>query len=614
VSATAGTNERRKVALVVLTWNAVAYTKLCFDSLFTRTNHPAWRLIVVDNGSTDGTMDYLRGLAQVTLIENANNLGFTKGVNQGLAVTAPDEDVVLLNNDIVVEDSWWLQRLQDVAYSGPDVGVVGSRLVEASGRINHLGSYMQPVTFYGQQMGGLELDINQAVRDREVECVVFALAYVTRACLDKVGTLDEVLFAYFEDTDYCFRASRAGFKVLYAGGVCPTHHHNTSTRENRVDFWSIYSKSRKTFQRKWARWLDEDRYDVGIGWHSVVHRPLGYALHSRKMMTAMNFAGIRVAYQNAYLERDDPTDQPLINDLMLRSGRSNATQVAYCQADAFHRVKGRHKVGFSMLEVTGLPHDWVRGCNSMDEVWVPASFNVQTFQDSGVTVPIHVMPLGIDPDYLHPGIKGFRPSSKFTFLSVFEWGERKAPEVLLRAFATEFRPTEDVFLLLSVFNRDPTIDIQTEIAKLGLPASAPVVVMVNPEFADYQMGSLYRSADCFVLPTRGEGWGMPVLEAMACGLPTIATNWGGVADFLDESVGYPLNVRAMVPAEARCPYYTGFSWAEPDFDHLRARMRQVVNDQDAAAARGLAASRRAAERYTWAHAAERIKDRLTAIG
>ena len=92
-----------------------------------------------------------------------------------------------------------------------------------------------------------------------------------------------------------------------------------------------------------------------------------------------------------------------------------------------------------MLEVTGLPQEWVDGCNSMDEVWVPASFNVETFRDSGVRVPIRVMPLGVDVDYFHPSITGFRPSDRFTFLSVFEWGERKAPEVLLRAFAEEFK-------------------------------------------------------------------------------------------------------------------------------------------------------------------------------
>jgi glycosyltransferase involved in cell wall biosynthesis len=250
----------------------------------------------------------------------------------------------------------------------------------------------------------------------------------------------------------------------------------------------------------------------------------------------------------------------------------------------------------------------------MDEVWVPATFNVETFQNSGVKVPIRVMPLGVDVDYFHPGIRGFRPSERFTFLSVFEWGERKAPEVLLRAFAEEFKESEDVMLLLSVFNRDPSIDVEHEIAKLALPNCPPIAVMVNPEFADYQMGSLYRSADCFVLPTRGEGFGMPVLEAMACGVPTIATDWSGPSDFLHEGIGYPLQTRPLVPAEARCPYYTGFSWADPDPEHLRHLMRHVYEHPDEARARGLAAATEVQAKHTWEHAAARVKTRLLELG
>jgi glycosyltransferase involved in cell wall biosynthesis len=103
---------------------------------------------------------------------------------------------------------------------------------------------------------------------------------------------------------------------------------------------------------------------------------------------------------------------------------------------------------------------------------------------------------------------------------------------------------------------------------------------------------------------------MPILEAMACGLPTITTSWSGPADFLHEGIGFPLEVKSLVPAEARCPYYEGFEWAEPDADHLRARMREVVSDQERARQKGLAAAAEVASRYTWEHTAERIRERL----
>jgi GT2 family glycosyltransferase len=601
----------KPVAIVILTWNARRFTQACLRELRAITEHPSWRVIAVDNGSTDGTAAWLRALDGVTVIENGENLGFSRGCNVGIAAATPGEDIVLMNNDVLVTDPAWLTRLQEVAYADRATGVVGTRLVDDEGLISHLGAYMQPLTLRGQQIGGMELDVNQCARDRQVESVVFAQVYLRRDCIDKVGVLDEELFAYFEDTDYCLRAERAGFKVMCAGtSRAPVHVQNTSTRENAVDFWSIYNRSQEVFRRNWASWLENERYDVDAVWHSVLHQPMGYAVQSRKLMSALHFAGVKVAYRNAYDGSEGATEDLLIDDLVRRRPRSDVAQVAFCQADAFGRVKGRVRAGWSMLEVTGLPEAWVDGCNTMDEVWVPASFNVDTFENSGVRVPVRVMPLGVDIDYFNPQITGFRPSDRYTFLSVFEWGERKAPETLLRAFASEFKESEDVVLLLSVFNRDPDVNVEAEIARLDLPSSAPIVLMLNPEFADHQMGSLYRSADCFVLPTRGEGWGMPVLEAMACGLPTIATNWSGPADFLHEEIGYPLEVKSLVKAEARCPFYAGFEWAEPDGDHLRGLMREVFEAPDRARAKGLLAASEVAERYSWEVAARRVKERL----
>ncbi len=610
----AGESPRSPVAVVILTWNAVAVTKECLTALRRTTDHPAWRLIVVDNGSTDGTVEWLRTLDGVTVVSNGRNLGFSAGCNAGLAACRPDEDVVLMNNDVVVLEPGWLTALQDGAYAHPANGVVGARLIGSDGRIGHLGSYMPPVTLRGEQMGGLEVDINQSRRLREVESVVFALAYLRRDCIDRVGALDEDFFAYFEDSDYCLRVQRAGLRVVYAGTVGAVHHNNVSTRENGVDFWAMFERSGRVFRRKWGRWLEEERYEAEVVWHSILHRAPGYALQSRKLMAAMHFAGLRVAYRNAYGDHEPPADHPLLADLVRRRRRRDVAQVGFCQADVFRGIKGAYRIGWTMLEVDGLPREWVDGCNRMDEVWVPATFNADTFRASGVSAPIRVMPLGVDIDYYHPGITGFRPSSRYIFLSVFEWGERKGAELLLRAFAEEFKESEQALLLLSVYNRDPSVDVQAEVDKLNLPSSPPIVVMTNAEFADYQMGALYRSADCFVLPTRGEGWGMPVLEAMACGLPTIATNWSGPADFLHDGVGYPLQVKSLVPAKARCPYYEGFRWAEPDLEHLRFLMRQVFDRPEQARRKGAAAAAEVSSRYSLEHAAERVKRRLLELG
>ena len=107
---------------------------------------------------------------------------------------------------------------------------------------------------------------------------------------------------------------------------------------------------------------------------------------------------------------------------------------------------------------------------------------------------------------------------------------------------------------------------------------------------------------------------MPLMEAMACGLPAIATDWGAHREFVHEGIAYPLRVRGTVPAVAKCPYYEGFSWADPDPEHLRFLLREVYENREEARRRGRAAAREMAERWTWDATAERIVERLQVIG
>jgi glycosyltransferase involved in cell wall biosynthesis len=240
-------------------------------------------------------------------------------------------------------------------------------------------------------------------------------------------------------------------------------------------------------------------------------------------------------------------------------------------------------------------------------VWVPSKFNVETFRNSGVRVPIKVMPLGIDPAYFSPAIKGKKIPNIFTFLSVFEWGDRKAPDILLRAFSDEFRSDEPVRLLCKVNNFDPGVSVDAEIEKLGLRSNGGrILIAHNQILQQYELGALYRSADCFVLPTRGEGWGMPILEAMACGLPVIATNWSSQVDFMNKGNSYPLEVEKLIPAVAKCPYYKGFEWANPSYEHLRVLMRQVFENQEAAATLGQKASVEAHQNWSWDASARKM--------
>jgi len=611
------------VAIIILTWNGLKLTKACLESLRAHTKDVEYRIIVVDNGSTDGTVEWLQAQPDLTLILNQENVGFTRGNNQALRQLKPNEDALLLNNDTEIIQDDWLARLRASAHSQEKVGVVGCKQISPEGLMMHVGTYMPTHTLHGYQIAGDEVDVGQYPGLREVEGVVGSCMYIRRDCLDTIGLLDEAFFSYYEDTDYCFRALKAGFKVLCDGDVTIVHHQNASTAINEVSWTKMFGRAQEVFLEKWTNEYGR-QYKHKLFWHGMVNGPGSYQLLSRHFVLALDELGvdIRLGFLYGVDAWEGDSRDPRIEQMKARPKDLKIPQVVCHQGDVFYKNSGRYKIGFTMMDVDGLDPEWVAQSNLMDELWVPTRFAEETFRASGVTVPIHRIPLGYDPNYFHPQIKTQRFGPRYTFLSIFEWGERKAPEVLLKAWAAAFTKDDDVQLVLKIFNNDPAVDVAAQIAALDLPDTmAPLVIMYNEDIPTSQMGTIYRAADCFVLPTRGEGWCLPALEAMGCGLPVIATDWGGLTEFnradpasgFDGPVSYPLRVREEILAMARCNYYPGFRWADPDFDHLVELMRYVYQHQDEAREVGARAAKYAAANWTWKHAAQKIIKRLEAI-
>lgn len=349
-------------------------------------------------------------------------------------------------------------------------------------------------------------------------------------------------------------------------------------------------------------------------WQSRWGLPIGYAISSEELALALHTRGVQLSHRPTPWPTPGVVQHPILREIAARPIPAGAPQVSYDQADLFDTGYTGYRIGYTMLEVDGLPEDWVAACNRMDEVWTPSRWGVEAFARAGVRRPLAVMPLGYDPMRFHPNLPARRIDSRFVFLSVFEWGERKAPDVLLRAYARAFTRSDNVLLLVRTNNFDSDVHVARQIAALHLPPDAPPIALIyNHQIAATQLGSLYRSANCFVLPTRGEGWGLPILEAMACGLPVIATDWSAQTEFLHGGVGYPLRLRRLIPAVARCPYYLGWQWADPDEDHLIELMRHVYTHPAEAQAVGSRAAAEVAERWTLSHAAERMITRLMEI-
>lgn len=611
-----------RVAIVVIVHNRVDVTERCIKSLLFATEFKGYRVIIFDNGGGPGIQEYLRSLKDPRIVVHRadRNLGFSKGVNSAVMYTHSDEDVVLLNNDIEVYDPLWLDKLQETAYSYDNVGLVGCRLVGMDGRLQHAGTYIYPETFWGQQIGGMQVDNGQYSRVREVDGVVFAGVFILRSTFLRVGYLNEELFAYFEDTDFCYRVRRAGLKVLCDGRVTLVHQQNATLGGNNEEFMKIFSKSRATFSRTWGEVL-RGRATDKITWRSIIGLPIGYAEMSREIMLGLEEEGCEVHYKYAYGKGtpypfDEPrvTDDYILNVIQSRKYDTTLPQVVCAQGDVLARNDGAIKIGYSMLEVDGVPAEWVRQANLMDEIWVPTRFNYDTFKNSGVCVPIQIVPLGVNPDLFNPDIRRRRNNNgRFIFLSIFEWGERKNPEMLVRAFMRAFPRNRNVVLIVKVNNRDGGIDVGRNIRAITEGRDAPEVCVVeNVNIKRHELAALYRYCDCFVLPTSGEGWGMPIIEAMACGLPVISTGWGGSTEFLNERNGYPLEY-SVVPAVAKCPYYEGFNWAMPSEGHLIDTMRRVYTNYGEASERGRRAAKEVERMFTWRHTTAKILERIRCL-
>jgi GT2 family glycosyltransferase len=609
----------RKVTLVILAWNRWDLTRRCLDTL-EQTDLTGAEVLVVDNGSTDETPEELARYDWIRVLRNPANLGFVRGNNAGIAAADPVSDVVLLNNDVEFPQSDWLQRLRQCAHSAPQVGIVGCRLKFPDGRLLHAGTYILPDTMWGQQVGSLEKDIGQYSRTRPVEGIVFACAYVKRELLDAIGGLSEEYQSYFEDTDYCLRAAEAGFSTVVCGDVTLVHHEHGSTDGDPGEFERIFLGSREVFRKKWQERL-EKRYRRDVLWQSIMNFPTGYAMSCREILRALDRVGVRAAYEYVYgpgtpfpVAEPEGNGDYVMNVIRARTPKPDLA-VVYGQGDVFLRNRGRRRVGFTMLEVDGFPPEWVRQGNEMDEVWVPTRFNQEGFRKSGLKRPVHTIPLGVDANYFHPALKAFpNPMGEYVFLSNFEWGERKEPWLLLKAFNDVFSAREPVRLVCKIINKDPAVRVREEIRKLELKESGGrISFLFNLEFPYYQLGSFYRSADCYISAGRGEGWDMPLMEAMACGLPSIATDWGAHTEFVHSGIAYPLRARRTIPAVAKCPYYDGFEWADPDPAHLRHLLRHVYENRDEARRLGAAAAKEMEEKWSWEKSAARIAERLEAL-
>jgi GT2 family glycosyltransferase/predicted TPR repeat methyltransferase len=265
-----------KASIVMPVCNKVEYTVKSLVSIAEHTpgDAPAFEVIVIDNGSTDGTAEALAGIGgDITVWRNAENLGFAKACNQG-ALLARGEHVVFLNNDTEVHPGW-LSALTGELDRFPDTGVVGGRLLYPDGTIQHAGVAIGRDLIPFHVHRGLSSEDPLVMERREFPVVTAACSAVRRTEFYRIGMFDEEFLNGHEDIDLCFRYTGAGMRVVYEPGCVVTHHESVS--EGRM-----LSRPRNLARsfRKWRHRMEQDdfRYSVRESERGRPDNPLSIAV------------------------------------------------------------------------------------------------------------------------------------------------------------------------------------------------------------------------------------------------------------------------------------------------------------------------------------------------
>jgi glycosyltransferase involved in cell wall biosynthesis len=338
--------------------------------------------------------------------------------------------------------------------------------------------------------------------------------------------------------------------------------------------------------------------------HSRINRAIGEALiESPQFDTAL-----------------DPTSWPTLSRPAIKHGetlwKSVGAQIERVDLTIRHqwppdftRTVAGKLVCILPWEHKAVPVRWIEEIEAkVDEVWTPSQFTRSALLEGGVSPErVHVVHNAIDAEIFRPDGPATRPPNSKGFIFLFVGGtiRRKGIDLLLQAYADAFMPDEDVTLVIKDLGSRSFYSHNTKLAdarQFAARRSAPHTIILTEELDDAALAALYRGADAFVLPYRGEGFGMPLIEAMACGKPIITTGAGPAVEFCSKQEGYLIPAQEVeVPEQAPPlgPLSSEWTWFEPSVAALAQTMRHLFENRDEAADRGRRAVAAIERRFTW---------------
>ena len=234
------------ISVIILNYNGREVLKDCIDSVL-RSSYPELEVIVVDNGSTDESYKIAEKYGQkVKLIRSSYNLGYSAGNNLGIKVARGDY-ILLLNNDAILHPEC-ISELVKVALTDPKIGVLGCKVYYRGTRIiQHAGGRLNLTATTLPHIGAFEKDRGQYDEVKDVDYVSGVAMMISRKAVNKIGFLDEEYFAYWEDVDYCFKARKADFRIVYVPKAVVEHYESFSWKKKSFLQKYLFQRNRLLF-------------------------------------------------------------------------------------------------------------------------------------------------------------------------------------------------------------------------------------------------------------------------------------------------------------------------------------------------------------------------------
>jgi GT2 family glycosyltransferase len=608
------------LCIVIPVYGQLFYTKKVLKSIEEQVVKAYDRVVifVVDNASTDGTdkwlaQEWLSKGRDKYIISNLTNLGYGPAINRALKFILQTDflfnsDILVMNNDMELLPHC-IDKLKEASetYKEKKVGIVGGKLLFPDGTIQHAGAYLNAFGWGQHKHGGIQDKyIFASQRIEPQEFVTGALLLITHECLSEVGLFDEQFApAYFEEVDLIFRARDKGFETIYAPESRAIHYENITSKAldssgNAPTELSHKNQVKFYLKREQIPYIPISEKKILLC--CQIHGLWSFVTVMRNLAKGLSQNGVDVSIAPQDYHTGEGIDDWEIKK-MVDKPHDYWDRVVLRSAEGDDMVPlppGKQRIAHTTGENSRVNPAWVSQLNHVDKVITTSLFFKNVMEEGGVKTPIFVLPNAVDTSIFQPtgnrlplgDLKGFN------FVSVFHFGTRKAPEVLIRAFAEEFSPDEDVSLTIHSLHMQNAIESQLKISLKEWVSRicdnrphAPMYITTDPMRMEL-IGSFYRNFDVMVIPTRCEGFGNPLAEAGACGLPSIVTGYSGVLDIVDNTTGWLLDYELQPMPLQLVPYfknYLGGIWAEPSIAHLRKLLRHTFDNREEVTKKGQAA-------------------------